>query len=140
MTALVVDASVGVKWFVKEDFTPDAQRLQTGGYGLHVPGFFDVEVAGVLWKKHRRGDITREEADRFVSALVRLPITRHQDRDLVDDAFDIAVQTGRTIYDSVYVALAARLGVRVVTADEKLRNALTATPWAAHLLWVGDVP
>jgi len=38
------------------------------------------------------------------------------------------------------LALAVQLGGTMVTADEKLINALAATPWAAHLVHLKDVP
>jgi predicted nucleic acid-binding protein len=140
MTPLVIDASVGVKWLVNETHTADALRLQGGGFDLHVPGLFDVEIAAVLWKKHRRGEITREDAERFAAAVGASPLTRHPDRDLVPAALAVAVETGRTVYDSVYLALADRLGCRLVTADERFRNALLGTRWEPLVLWVADVP
>ena len=63
MTGWVVDASVGIKWFVPEPGTPDAVRIRAAGQPLHVPTFFDVELANIVWKKVRRGDMTRSEAD-----------------------------------------------------------------------------
>jgi hypothetical protein len=38
---------------------------------------------------------------------------------LVEPAFDIALATGRTVCDSIYLALAVALGCRLVTADLK---------------------
>jgi predicted nucleic acid-binding protein len=45
---------------------------------------------------------------------------------LLDTAFAIAAQFGRTVYDSVYVALAVASKAHMVTADERLANALAA--------------
>jgi predicted nucleic acid-binding protein len=41
-------------------------------------------------------------------------------------AFAIAAQFKRSVYDSVYVALAMSLQTHLVTADERLANALAA--------------
>ena len=68
MSLYVVDVSVGVKWFIPEVATPDSLRLQTGGHELHVPAFFTVEFANILWKKIRRSEITRAD-DRLVNSL-----------------------------------------------------------------------
>jgi predicted nucleic acid-binding protein len=40
------------------------------------------------------------------------------------DAATIAFAFDRTVYDSIYVALAVLLGRRLVTADERLANAV----------------
>jgi predicted nucleic acid-binding protein len=51
-------------------------------------------------------------------------------------AFAIANTYGRTVYDSLYVALAVMAKAEMVTADERLANAL-----AAHLpvKWIGGM-
>jgi len=56
--------------------------------------------------------------------------------DLLEEAFSIAATFDRTVYDSLYVALAVRLKADLVTADARLANAL-----AAHLpvKWLGSV-
>ena len=53
---------------------------------------------------------------------------------LLEAAFDIAVRFNRTVYDSMYIALASRRGAQLVTADERLANAV-----AAHfpVKWLG---
>jgi predicted nucleic acid-binding protein len=50
---------------------------------------------------------------------------------------EIALGTGRSVYDSVYLALTIALERRLVTADERFANALASGPLAAHVLWVG---
>jgi predicted nucleic acid-binding protein len=51
MSAFVVDASVGIKWYVPEVYDADARRLQAPAHELHVPTLWDVETANILWKK-----------------------------------------------------------------------------------------
>ncbi len=57
---------------------------------------------------------------------------------LLDEAFEIALVTRRTVYDCLYIALAERLGSVVVTADQKLYNATRGGPYAPRVHWVGD--
>jgi predicted nucleic acid-binding protein len=45
-------------------------------------------------------------------------------RVVLRDAVKIAVDFGRTVYDSTYVALAVATGSHLITADERLVNAL----------------
>jgi predicted nucleic acid-binding protein len=136
----VLDASVVVKWYVPEVHAADARRWRGVGGTFHAPTFFDVEVANIVWKKVRRGEITRPQADLILGQVLVLPIIRQADGPLVARAFEIAHQTDRTVYDSMHVALAVHLGATVVTADSKLFNALSTTAWAASTRWVADVP
>ncbi len=45
---------------------------------------------------------------------------------LLDEAFEIAVKYDRAIYDALFVALARKLKLKGVTADEPLYNATHA--------------
>ena len=140
MSRFVVDASVGVKWFLPEPGTADAIRLQDPAHELHVPAFFDLEVANIFWKAVRQGRLTRPAADLRLGQLAALPVPRHPEGPLVPVAFDIADGTNRTVYDSLYVALAAHLGAVLVTADDRLVNALAGSSWAGHVMRLADVP
>lgn len=88
----------------------------------------------------RRGEIARADADLVLVQLPHLPLTRHPEGSLFASAFDLADRTGRTVYDCLYLALAVHLGGRMLTADQRLVNALAGTPWVGSVCWVGDRP
>src|SRR5215217_3285441 len=124
MTGCVVDASVAVKWYLQEPESEAALILLNGSFELHAPDLIYVEVANVLWKRAGRGDLTPEVALQAIRKLKRVPIAIESGHQLVELALDLAFQSGRTAYDSLYLALAADLGLNFVTADRKLINAL----------------
>jgi predicted nucleic acid-binding protein len=141
MSAAVVDASVGVKWFVPEVHAAEARQWRNGPDELHAPAFFfDLEIANILWKKVRRAEVTRADADLILAQIPALPLTRHAEAPLLASAFDLAARTQRTVYDCLYLALAVQLGGRLVTADQRLYNSLMGTSWAPYVCWVADVP
>jgi predicted nucleic acid-binding protein len=141
LSALVVDASIGVKWFVPEQYATEARAWRAGPDELHIPAFFfDLEIANILWKKLRRGEIARVDADLILGQLPALPVTRHSESVLLTSAFDLADRTQRTVYDCLYLALAVQLAGRMLTADQRLFNSLAGTLWAPHLCWVADLP
>jgi predicted nucleic acid-binding protein len=141
VSILVVDASVAVKWFVPEVHSAEARQWRTGPDDLHAPAiFFDLEIANIVWKKVRRGEIVRADADLIVTQLPALPLTRHAEAPLLPSAFDPANRTGRTVYDCLYLALAVHLGGRMLTADQRLVNVLAGTPLGSSVCWVGDRP
>jgi predicted nucleic acid-binding protein len=132
--------SVIVKWFVPEVGTSDALRLRAAGNELHAPGFFEIEFGNIVWKKLQRLEISRVDADDMLRQVTTVPVIRHSDGALIPAAFDLAVQTKRTVYDCLYLALAIQLGGVMVTADDRLANSLSATPWASNIIRLQDAP
>ena len=140
MIRYVVDASVAVKWYLPEIHDREAQRLLQGTEALLVPDLIFSEAGNILWKRVRSGQMLETEAQAVLQSLGALPLTVSPSWPLVLPALTIACQTQRTVYDSLYLALALRESAVMVTADEKFYNALQATPLATYLLWVADIP
>lgn len=141
MTRLVVDASVGVKWCLPvadEEFVPQSLSLlrdfQQGAIGFLVPDLFWTELADALWKAARRRRLSLPNARAAFSWAQELDIPTIATAPLLSDALQLAANHDRTVYDSVYVVLAVQSGAELITADERLANAV-----AAHLpvKWLG---
>ncbi len=138
---LIIDASVGVKWLIPEILSAEADRLMTKEIRRHVPTLFYTEVSQTIWKKDQvRREIAAEDARELFRRLRMLPIKVHPVDPLIDSSFEIALETGRSVYDSIYLALAARNGWKCVTADEKLYNGLKGSRYEASLIWLADFP
>jgi predicted nucleic acid-binding protein len=136
----VVDASVAVKWFLAEVHWEAAARMQGPEHRLHAPAFLSLEFGNVLCKKIRRGEISPQDAQTMLDKLQRVNIHRHQDELLFGPAFQLANEARRSLYDCLYLTLALRLRTCLVTADRRFFDALIATEFAPHLLWVEDLP
>lgn len=126
----VVDASVVVDWLAPDadPHGPARRRLERWALAdvrLVAPRLLPEEVANALLAGCRRGRWTGSEADAAYVLLRDLPVT------LTDTAADLvrAWELSRRydehpVYDMVYVALAERIGERLVTADDRLRERL----------------
>jgi predicted nucleic acid-binding protein len=138
ITDIVVDASVVVKWFVPESDSEAAARFLSPLFRFHAPELLIAEVGQTLWKKaQKQRELDTDEAARIVAALATLPIELYSLSSLHEAAFEIASTTGRTVYDSFYLALGRVLGYTFVTADQKLFHALQETDLAKSVHWVG---
>ncbi len=62
MKSIVVDASVVAAAFFAEQHAVAARALLAGQDTLYVPDFIFVEVASVVWKRHRQRQINAAEA------------------------------------------------------------------------------
>lgn len=139
MSVLVVDASVALKWLVPEVDHAAALRVLESGRDLVAPDLISVEVANAIWKKVQRQELTAKHAREMIADFSTLAVETIALRRLVDDALDVALAIGRTVYDSAYVALAMRLETQVVTADRRLANALAAYPVLSPFICAIDV-
>lgn len=134
----MVDASVAAKWFTDEPDRDAALEILDEAHTLHAPDFFLVEMDNLFGKWVRRRLVTHAEGDDLRRALRRFPLRYHDFGPLLDPAWEIAVGTGRSLYDCLYVALAAVLDGSVVTADRRLYEGLRNGPLGRNVVWVGD--
>lgn len=140
MTRYVVDASVGIKWFLPEIRSEAAGRLPLLNASLHVPAFFHLELGNVLSKRIRRDELTPKEGEAILQELQRVSLQKHSNERLMNPAFALAIQTKRSFCDCLYLALAEAIDGQVVTADRKFCSSLAASHYGKRILWVEDLP
>lgn len=133
MTVLVLDASVALKWAIpsaNETLTTESlqllQRYVDGDVNFIVPDIFWAEIANVLWRGARQHQWPQTLAEAAASAMKDRAFTTVSSQTLLDDALTIAFAHDRSVYDCLYVALAIRAKAQMITADERLANALAA--------------
>ena len=138
----VVDASVGVKLVIAEELTEYAEALFAQLYAdesahFAVPDLFFIECANVLVKYVRRLNYPAHEARQDIAQLTALHLERYSTSELASDALRMALEFELSAYDACYLALSKRLGVPLVTADERLVRKFVKT--AYQVLWLGDL-
>ncbi len=94
----------------------------------------------MLWSKVCKGDLTAADAEERMIVLLRAPVIGTPVPDLMPRAFAISVAQAVTIYDALYVALAEKLNVPLVTADERLIRCMAGdAALGKRMVWVGDL-
>jgi predicted nucleic acid-binding protein len=133
MISYVVDASVAIKWCLpaqNELFVAQAYGLldsyRTGDLQFVVPDLFWLEVANALCKGVWKGTIDAPWAEKSYAEIGDLEIPTIASAEFVPKALQLALHHGRTVYESLYVALALHTRVDLITADERLANSLAA--------------
>lgn len=138
MSRLALDASVVIKLFFAERHSAECAEAIGEASELVAPDLLWAEAADVVWKRHLRGEVSRDEAADILGKILLLPVRTIPSEQLAHRALDLAIATRRTVYDSLYLAAAIQEGCRLLTADERLFNALSAGPLAGQVLWVGQ--
>jgi predicted nucleic acid-binding protein len=121
--ALVLDASIGVKWYSDkgepslENALAIRQAHITEKWLIIVPDLFYYEVANALVQKKF---IPTEEAQSVAAALLALRLhTVNIDAYLLVSSIEISRQFNITVYDSIYTAIARQNNCPLITANPK---------------------
>lgn len=142
MTGFVVDASVVVKWFVKEEFSEKSSVMLESGATLAAPALLFAEVSNALWSMHQRGDIGAEDLRDAVAALRAAPVVIPAPMSqLAAAATELAADLDHPVSDCFYLAVALQERYPVVTADTRfLRRVQGYSHLARQVIHVADVP
>ena len=119
---VVVDASAVLELLLR---TPRAdllaERLLDPEVSLHAPHLLDLEVAQVVRRYWRAGELTEDRAAEALADLADLRIHRHSHEPLLSRVWEL--RHNLTAYDAAYVALAEALGSPLLTRDTRLASA-----------------
>jgi predicted nucleic acid-binding protein len=141
--SFVLDASVAAKLIVPASGEPLADRAaelylkySRGELRFIVPDLFWVEILNVLWKTVRRGRWPQAAAMLALAQVQQWDFATLRHHDVLGDALAIALRYDQTAHDSIYLAIARMTNSPLLTADERLANAV-----AAHLpvRWLGSI-
>ena len=121
----VVDTSALIRLYIPDGPMPDGfedflRGVERGQNSAIAPELMAVEAANVLYKKQQSGELSEDECGQLLSEMLSLPIRLFRHRPLLLNAFDLASKHRLTVYDTLYLALAAERGAVVFTADHKL--------------------
>lgn len=124
MGAIVIDASAVLSWLFEEDRAAGRVRAVMDKSQLVAPWLWRLEVANAVLVRTRRKMLAEAQATRCLRLLDELPVDF------------IAEPAGRTAsglalfarpyqlsaYDAVYLDLADRMGLPLLTRDANLRS------------------
>ena len=85
------------------------------------------EVANSMWRMARQGAIEPAGAAAHVASIRGMPLRWVDDEGIAGDAVRLAIELDHPAYDCMYLALAHRLGARLVTADAHFARLVAPT-------------
>jgi predicted nucleic acid-binding protein len=135
---LVVDANIAVKWFVQQQGTDDARRVQAYRGPLVAPAILIAETTNGLWRHVMNGDIPAISAQAAVAGLAWWFHELVEDQSLAAQALTLAIELGYSSYDCFYLALALSRSAPLVTADKRFINRLSATSYFSNVVHLPD--
>ena len=137
---VVVDASVAVDWLLPGAGSAAAAALVRGGERRVAPELIFVEFNSAAARFVRRRQVSDAVAREAIRRLPDLIDEASGLGDLASPAYDLAARHGFSTYDAVYLALALRRGVPLVTADAKLARRAVEVGLAGHVRLLTSEP
>jgi predicted nucleic acid-binding protein len=128
MERTVIDASIGVKWFVAERDSEKAlilrDKYQREEIELVAPNLIYYEVANAL-RFHPHYKLTEANLLDSINALRDMQIVVDPPTDVWLQAFDLSMSQDISVYDAIYIAMSEVLDAKLITSDKKLIEKLT---------------
>jgi predicted nucleic acid-binding protein len=133
-----MDASVGIKLFVDEEYSDKVHGLFAGlsesqQTEIFVSDLFYIECTNILLKYTRRLGRPLKDSLADIRDLNKLALKVISTSELIEEALILADEKHLTAYDACYAVLARKLDISLVTADAPVAKAID---WA---IWIGDV-
>ena len=120
---IVVDVNVIAYLLIRGDRTSLAQALWETDSDWRVPSLWRHELLNVLATLAKTGAVDTRAALGIWTDALELMAGGETEVEM-SQALSLAIQKGISAYDAQYAALAIRLGVPLVTEDQRLRKAL----------------
>lgn len=119
---IVVDASLALELLLLTRTGARVQRrILEERHTLHAPHLVDVEVAHVLRRYQRAGELSAARGRAAIEDLASLRMTRYPHHLLLGRMW--ALRGNLTGYDAAYIALAEALDAPLLTRDARLAAA-----------------
>jgi predicted nucleic acid-binding protein len=118
VTSAVIDASVALKLLVPEEGSELAVAVKAR-FQLVAPDLLTAECTNGIWAKHRRQEMSADEASLAVGIMERLEIELVPMRTLTQAAIRLALDLAHPAYDCFYLALAMARDCPCITADSR---------------------
>ncbi len=131
---LIVDASVGLKWFVEEEGSDLAVELIASRERLVAPDIVVSEICNGAWRLVRTNQLPPSQLQAITSTLGTTIDELFPSIPLAARALAIAQAVDHPVYDCFYVALGEVTESPVVTADARFIRRLLGTEWESRVL------
>jgi predicted nucleic acid-binding protein len=118
MTRYVIGPDVAIQLAGDEAVVPD-------GHHMLAPGLLRSQMLSLLYQAVRRGEMTKEDAERRLFYVQGMRIRLHEDYLLQNAAWQVADRLGWSdTFDAEYVALTQLEADALITLDRQLADSV----------------
>ena len=133
MKPVVIDASAAASWLIETQSTTasDLFLADRADYVFMAPGIFEWEVLNLMVSKARRGSLSLQAGLAALRTL-RISVEPPKTSEDVVDLGAVALETGLSLFDADYLALALQTDAAIASRDRDLLDAARSHGVAVH--------
>jgi predicted nucleic acid-binding protein len=121
--SVIFDACIVIKWFFDEEMSSEARLLGRSTDNTIAPSLILPEVSNAVWKRLSKSIVSTQEAQEICDTLPELFRELVRIEELQKRASEIMVALVHPIYDCIYLALAEREKLPLISVDQRLIDA-----------------
>lgn len=119
-----LDANIFIASFCREIGQGAAKKLFSqlleDHYRILMPALVNFEIANVLAKKEKAGQLTESESKLALKQFATFPILLVWQTEYLEQAMDLQRKNLATVFDASYLATAKTNGIPLITEDQEL--------------------
>lgn len=139
--SIVVDASVAVKWYIKDESESDRAidillDYKEGKVSFVEPLLLYYEIANAVHIAVQRKRVTEDDGKDIIRDMLDLEMTFVDSVEMIRNAYGIARKYNISVYDAFYIEVAKDNGIMLYTGDKKFYNAVKDKK--KFIKWIGE--
>jgi len=122
---IIIDSSAIISLYFPEKYSEEVDKFLRRESDVHTLDLAFYEVASSIRKKVIRKEISAEDAKKIhgeIKAELFDSIKIHRVDEVIDKAFELALNYSISVYDASFVQLAIKYNGKLLTTDERLMN------------------
>ena len=121
--SIVIDSSALFALFFPEDYSEWCEKEVKRYSEIHIPELAFLETSNAAWKRimvfKQPSNIVLKNLELLHEFMKNICIT-HRDLDYIQEAIKLSIKLKVTVYDALFLALAERYSVKLLTIDREL--------------------
>lgn len=117
---IILDTSAAIEIILGRKYAKKLGGQVADANWVIAPGLFIPEVTNVFWKYFQFSDLPISQCEMFIEETLDLPDEYVNDAMLYKEAFALACQTQKPVYDMFFLTLARRNNGYLMTLDKAL--------------------
>ena len=119
---IVLDVSAALPVLFEKDQALETAKIISTSHSVIAPEIFIPELGNALWKYVKFAKMEASRAEELLAMGLGSIDVFYVQKALIQHAFDLALDNGLSVYDSMYLSLCSTTGHKLLSWDKRLNE------------------